>query len=403
MKLHFLQGENSLVGKFRIQHFFIWNFSTIFYNFAIPFFEDKGLDPTLIPIALAVSIVTGIIGRFIWGYIVDRTQALKKTYMALMAVTLLVIWSSALVNSVPVMFLMMGTLGLVEHPFGSILDSWILRKFKGREGAYNSIRFFGSIGFTSFSIIYGLMVGHFGWIVIYICSLATTGILEFAAFFTADISKEQKQSITSELHQQPRKKLSILPLLKNYRLVLLSFIGLFTIFSCAPSNSFMIRFMEFKGGNVSIMGTAFALSAIGEIPIFIFYNRVMTKISPLVRLIIANAMFFMVYFLTLFTPGITLTLIALVFHGAGYAIFLPTLRFCAIEMAPKGLETSAMTISEAVYFGLSLILAFPIFGWIIASFGMAAALKVSLIILSSMMLVLFVWYLTDKKARLEKV
>jgi len=396
MKHSFFNGENNLIAKFRIQHFWIWNINAVFFNFAIAFFEGKGLDAGVIPYAMALSVGTGIIGRFIWGYIIDKTQALKRTYMLLLLATLLVIWGSALVHSNFTMFLLMGLLGLVQLPLGSILDSWILQKFKGREGTYNTIRFFGSIGYTIFSIIYGIMVDRFGWVVIYICSLGIIGLMEFFTFFTSDISAEQKKALTATVSKE---KLSILPLLKSYRLILISIIGLVTLMACAPFNSFLVRIVEFKGGSVGSIGLAYALGSIGEIPVFMVYNKVMTKIPPLIRMLLSCGLFFLVFFFSYLAPTFKLTLISFIFYGMGYAIYLPTLRFCAIEMAPKGLETSAMTFTEAIFAGLSMILAFVFFGWLIGQYGIQFSLIVTMMILAVVMITLLVWHLADSKQK----
>ena len=407
MKFPRINTESHLMAKFRLQQFFIWSTNAVFLNLAIPFFEDKGLNKQLIPYALALGLVFSIFGRFLWGWIIDKTRSLKFTYMGLLAFTFAITCLTGFIRNEAGMFVMMAFLGICQHPLGSISESWVLRKFEGRESQYNFIRVFGSVGFTLFVILYGKLVETHGWNMIYIGGAFVFGILIAGAAFIGDIKKPDTTTETADTGADTgepsspaeRNSPDLRLLFKNRSFVTACLVASIIFIANAPAVSYLFKIFEAKNGGVVFMSIGYAFSASGEIPFFLLYHRVFRNVNYIFRLFISVCLYIAAFTLIYLSANAWIAACGMALYGMAYSIFLPTMRFYIVRIAPVGLETSAQTVADAFYNSVAPILSTIFFGMMInaPTFGMMKSMLVAIGLHLLALAIIAIWLFFERR------
>lgn len=372
-----------LTACFGVMQFSYWAMWCSFYSFAGMFLSYHGMSYTLVGITMSITVLSGVLGQFFWGYLCDRFHTVKKVFL----LANVVIWMTILLlcksESIPALMLLMAVLGFALYPQPAVLDSWILKKAASYPLNYGFLRMWAALGYAIFVWVIGMAVERSGFGVIPIFTTLFFAVTVLAALLAVDLN-------TSETSPPKKAALrgSYRRLLMDRKYLLFLFICFLIGFGLQTSDNLMPIIVETAGGSPGNLGFVIFSSAITEIPFFFLSDKIQRRFSPKTCLCFALLLFVLKFVIIIAAFSPMMLAFGMAFQGVGFAIFLPCIRLYAHKNAPSELSTSAQTITDSVTTGLSGTVATLIGGSVIQYFGSKTLLGICLALaLSALFLV----------------
>lgn len=369
-----------------VLEFMFWATFAAYYPFTVIFLQDKGLSNTAIGTILSINSFIVIFAQPFWGMISDRIRSVKKVFLLCLITSIIVIQFFPVIPSAIGMGILLAALAIFEAPLGALMDSLVIQQIRNEPDlSYGSIRLWGSLGYAVFAYLFGLVVDkapmHYNFII-------------FAVMATITILITRKIKDKGSASSISFKEMRISQLLKNYSYI--SFL-LFSIVIYIPhraSFSFLPNLLALVGASPGTQGIVAAIMAFSEIPLFLAGHKLLKRFKP-IHLILGSSLFFLlrqVAYLTAKTPE--QVILAQLFHGPSFALFLNGAVYYIDSLAPDKLKSTAQTLATSLYNGVSGILANYGGGWVIDnlgirklySIGICAIIIVTLLFMASLLL-----------------
>lgn len=369
-----------------VLEFMFWATFAAYYPFTVIFLQDKGLSNTAIGTILSINSFIVIFAQPFWGMISDRIRSVKKVFLLCLITSTIVIQFFPVIPSAIGMGILLAALAIFEAPLGALMDSLVIQQIRNEPDlSYGSIRLWGSLGYAVFAYLFGLVVDkapmHYNFII-------------FAVMATITILITRKIKDKGSASSISFKQMRISQLLKNYSYI--SFL-LFSIVIYIPhraSFSFLPNLLALVGASPGTQGIVAAIMAFSEIPLFLAGHKLLKRFKP-IHLILGSSLFFLlrqVAYLTAKTPE--QVILAQLFHGPSFALFLNGAVYYIDSLAPDKLKSTAQTLATSLYNGVSGILANYGGGWVIDnlgirklySIGICAIIIVTLLFMASLLL-----------------
>ncbi|MCX7918280.1 MAG: MFS transporter [bacterium] len=309
------------------------------------YFKKIGLTGTQIGTIAAAGPVVILFAQPLWGFVADKTKQARQllSFAILMAMITNIFFiffqNFAALILVSIIFTFFST------PIIPLADTAALEFVGSNKLSYGKIRLWGSVGFAAFVTLIGKVTHNFGllWIFpIYAFVMVINVILSFR------IPKYQS-------HLEYRFIHGLTILRKNHRFILF-LLGVFLLMATGTANVVYFGiYIDQLGGSTTLLGFAWMIAAISEIPIFLYADKIFQKVNPLQCLIAAAvASMFRWYVYTLITNPILLIFLQPL-HAVGFGCYyLGAIHFIRQE-SPPGWMATGQTLFWAVAFGLSAI------------------------------------------------
>jgi MFS family permease len=140
-------------------------------------------------------------------------------------------------------------------------------------------------------------------------------------------------------------------------------------------NSFFSIFLDDIHATEGLIGLAWTLAALSEIPVFLAAGLLIKKISASGLLKISFLAFALRWLLLSFISTPVLALLTQLLQGISLASFLVGGITYVSELAPVGLNTTAQSIFTSVSYGLAAIMGSLIGGYFYDNWGMPAMFR----------------------------
>ncbi|HUV16034.1 MAG TPA: MFS transporter [Pelolinea sp.] len=234
-------------------------------------------------------------------------------------------------------------------PSNAILDETTLNTLDN-PGNYGKIRVGGTIGWGIMVLVTGYLIDHLniGLMVIFYVNIFFN--LLFLLIILIMPKTHPRSSISQE--QVSAKKVLDMLLQPGFLLFLLVII----IWGIGESSISGFLFLHIKhlGGSSTLMGTALAVSLVGEILVFTFADKIQARLNSQKMLLMA--------FVVLFAWLTGLSLIRnpnaiplfQIFGGAGYALLQSGSVAYVNQRAPREIGTTAQAVRGGVFSGLGV-------------------------------------------------
>ena len=346
------------------------------FPFIPVYYSSLGISLDGIGLLGALSAASAAIGSPLWGAAADRLGSSRAVLPIAALAAAVSATAVALVDPVIPLVVAVAALGFSMAGVAPILDARALEAAVGDRHRYGQLRVWGSAAF-----ILGVLV--VGWLIeltqIRVMFVALVVSLLATAIVGAGF---RGQTLVAEAGPRLAAIGSVLgsPRLGRFLLAVL----LVWSSSMAINAFFSIHLLDI-GADESVVGTAWAIGAVVEIPLMLGYPWLGARFG-LQRLMLAGAALFLlraVAVVMLRDPLLVTATMAL--HGAGFALVLVGGVVYVSRLAPPGAAATAQGVLGATVFGLSAIIgpgvggalarAFELEGlFVIAAAGSAAAL-----------------------------
>ena len=375
-------------NRLRLFYFVFFSSLGCFWPYIILFFKKLGFTGHELGFLVAIGYFVMILAQPVWGMINDRTKSSNRMIILVSLIAVLLCLSFWIPEKFPYFMLLMGIFTFFSFSIIPIIDTITIQSVKGSTYNYGQVRAWGSLGYCVMVIIVGWLseFSIFGqWyqyfhpglslqviqslkglpstMLVYAAVMLVTMCL---AFFLPSYTKP-KQTQESKGH--------LLALLKNPRYSMFLF-GVFLAMVAMNSNSMYFGlYLDYLKGSTTLLGVAMMLAALGEVPVFLYASRLLTKLSPLNLLVIAASSGALRWYLytQITSPYVALCLQPL--HAINFGCYyVGAIHFVDSE-TPREWKTTGQSIFWAIGYGFSAIVGNLIGGHIIQVFGIISLYK----------------------------
>ena len=368
--------STALLAKLRAMIFLFWSFVSTFSCYYVLFFEsDKHIAPSTIGMLIAVYTIATMFGQYFWGYICDRLESVKKPFLIMAVLSLIIDMTFPLNNSIWTLFPAMALLGFVMPPMSPLSDSWSIKHLAafGKERMFGSIRAFGSLGWALTACGTAYMISWFGWNIMYAEGCVAALLMLATAAFIDDISLKAVVQSAGRISPLAAAR----ELLSDRAYVFILIVMFFHFFGYQTAYNYLGLIIKKTGGSVIHLGYTYLLSAGSEVPTMFFSIWLLKRMAPKHILLIAIFMYIARFATVLYFHTSTAVMLTAIMEGIGFGLMLTALRSYIFAVAPEHLKTMAFTVGEAFYINLAVIIGGILGGMVVEYWGVYALITAS--------------------------
>jgi PPP family 3-phenylpropionic acid transporter len=340
-------GQGWSLAALRLRGGYFWYFAGVgtFSPFAALYYRELGFSGIEVGVLTALpALGMALFGPF-WGAIADALamhRLILRIALALAALTSIAL--SQVTGFVPVLALV-GLLALSTVPIPPLLDSYGMTISEHTGRSYGSLRVWGSIGFMAMTLGLGRLLGDDVSATILVAYALCFGLTLFSVFGLPHLAERHTRPLLSGLgaarHNRPLLLLlAVAYLLSSGSAIMYVFLGIH---------------IEELGGSTSLVGLAFALSALSELPIVAFGGWFLARLGAVRMISLALAVFAVRFTLFSLITVPEWILPVQLLHGLSYGAYLMASVTLAHRVAGREQAATAQALLTAMSFGFGSI------------------------------------------------
>ncbi len=330
------------------------------------YYERKGLSGVQIGVLSALMLLTASATAIAWGGIADRLHLHRRMLTINLALAMICMLLISRADSFPALIPAVIAYAFFVAPVVPLLDSSALEVARQSGSSFGTIRVGGSVGWIISVALVGFLIQalNIRWLFyVYMGSIALTAVFS--------------------LLQRDREQLLHTPWSANLRALLNdSSIILFlaSIFLVAAGSgavgSFFSLYMDGIGAGGGIIGLAWAVASVSEIPVMLYAGHLMRRIGASGLLKLSFAVYSLRWLLFSFIRYPGWALVVQLLHGLSFAAFLTAGVTYLNERTPEGFATTSQAIFNVVCYGLAAVAGSLTGGYLYDNGGMAVLFRV---------------------------
>jgi MFS transporter, PPP family, 3-phenylpropionic acid transporter len=360
-----LTGTNPLlVGS--LFYWFYWAFVAAYDPFLNVYFSNLGLSGLQIGMIASVVPIASLIWAPFISAIADkhnkRVKFLQWSMTAWMVMLGIVSLPKTFWVILPLVFLM----SLARSSTTPLADSMIVGMAVRHGLSFGRMRMWGSAGFALVSIVCGYLWAQVGY-----SPMFGIAIMLALPVIYLSVKLESGPVVSSQTRG------SIMELLRDPGLVTLFVLSFLMGAALLSTYVFGAIYMASMGGNESMMGLMFGLSALVEVPVMHYSGNVIDRLTSVRTLWLSLFILTLSIFGFVFSSTPAMLVMTNMVKGAGFGLFAVTLVRLIDERSPDEWKSTAQAISSVCLFGLSMLLTSALFGYLYDNFGGVALYMVA--------------------------
>ncbi len=342
-------------------YFFLFGAVGAMTPFLSVYYRNAGLSGTEISVLLSMVPILLFISQPIFGPLTDRSghrgRMLAALLMTIAGTALTITLGSSFWMLLPAVMLW----SFFAGPTVPIADSIALGEVVRTGVAYPRLRLWGSVGFVLVTTVAGRLYERIDlrW------AFLIYAALNMVAWFYA--RRLPAEGVSAKRDIWPVLK----GLLRNPTLI--GFLVLSSLLQTtqAAHVSFFSVHLQNLGGTTGMVGLAWGVAAITEVPLWLVLARITARTGPLPLLSFASIMYGVRWWLyaSVTSPDALIWLQLL--QGVSFAIFMPTAVVLVGELVPADLRTSGQALLVLVNGGIATIIGNLASGFIVDLSGTA--------------------------------
>jgi MFS family permease len=284
-----------------------WGAFSVFFPV---YLKECGMSYTEIGLIAGVPVLIGIFAGVIWSLVSDTIGRRKPFIVQASLVMVLFTFAITLVSSFE-WFLLLGVMRALFLPVvhGLLITSWFRTSTDSRRAtSFSSLAIWGAAGWAVATALAGVAASFFGSIsVMYLASFSYLLATVFSLRLPEPMKTQRTHPRTSQHQTFARRMLGyfspLLEVMKNRKMAILLLASFPLAFAINAFKQFFSVYLRFLGGSPLLIGLAFAIPALLEVPVFLRAGKLSDKIGarkPL--LVFSGAMYSLAYFMVFLIP-----------------------------------------------------------------------------------------------------
>lgn len=363
---------------------------SIYNTYLNLFLTDIGFTLTSIGVLSSISTLLLIFIQPLFGILSDKAKSKNTIIGVLVLISGILAMIFYIFTNKPIIALSVIVFTVFFSPTFSLQDNYTLELLEDSKWDFGQIRLGGTIGYAVTALILGFFIKDDYSQVFCVMSLlmGITAILYFAM-----------PKIKG--HRQKHQKVKYSDLIKNKALICI--VGFNILYSMGVSFYFQfypIYFRDELGASAAMVGALSFISAMSEIPFFMFAYKIEKKFGVEKVMLFAGIATAIRWVLLSFVTNPFLALAVNMLHGCGYVGFSYCLIKYISKVVPKHMRATAQTFNAVI----SIVFSKIIFGALAGAAGDMFGIQNVLLISCGLTVVgIILFKLTFKKAEASTI
>ena len=330
------------------------------------YFERNGLSGIQIGTLSALGVLISSPAAILWSGIADRLKAHRLMLVISVLATPICVWLLGRTTSFSLFVPIIVVYGLSVAPIIPLLDGAALEAARAHRRSYGEVRVGGTVGWIISVALVGVLIQAYDIHWLFYSYVACMALMLLFSMFQA----ERTQSLQAPWSTNLRVLLSDPS-------VMVFFISCFIVMvgNGAVQNFFSL-YLDGIGAGEGLIGAAWAVASVSEIPVMIFAGRLMQRIGTVGLLKVAFLTYAVRWLLFSFIQEPAWALAAQLLHGLSFAAFLTAGVTYLSERTPEGLTTTAQSIFNVVCYGIAALVGSLAGGYLYDHSGMTVFFRV---------------------------
>ncbi|MGG0655105.1 MFS transporter [Rummeliibacillus pycnus] len=340
-------------------NFLFFGLLALFIPFLPVFLKGQGLTTSEVGLIIGAGGFVTIIAQPLWGMISDKTKTLRKVMLLLIFLT--AVCGFALFNTSSFWGLVIAAMLVYFFlmPLDPLTESLNYTMTEAAGTSYGSVRTYGALGYAVLSLVVGYVMKWFGMNSISIL-FVLLGVICFIIMWKLPDAPTSSTPVTID---------GLKKILTNKEMILFLILIFISSIPARMNDTFLGIHIDTLGGDTSLVGIAFFISAATEIIVFALSYLWLRKGKEL--LIITIAIFF--YALRFFLSGLVDSPVLLAVIQSLQVFTFPIYYTAAIQylyqIVPREWRATGQTVLALLFFGISGIISSSVGGFIYNAYG----------------------------------
>ena len=373
--------EKHMKWKLYALNFFVFAAISMVNTQMIPYLTKLGYSVVERGWILAGNAIVSIIGQFLFGYLCDRFQKIRRFFLLAYVSFAMFLYQQRVFYYHIFTVSFMG--GMVKVIMG-LDETWMLELDSEH---YGVLRCFGALGLTIGSPIAGYLVSHFS----YISLLISFSIISIVLLYLIKTSSDAKKN------GRAMRMEDIKGFFKNKRYLLLVCIYLF-IYMIGTADQYVVidKMLDIHANSTQI-GIKWALQSFMEAPLFLISAKILKRFKPFTLLWFGTVMYAVKFFLYGFFHSPWLIIGTAGLQIVTLPIIMLTSKLLIKEVSGEKVASSAQMFAMAVFIGFSGLITPLITSFLASSIGYDMTLYLVAIFSIVPLLLIFYYKKIDQK------
>ena len=328
------------------------------------YYASIDLSVESIGLLFALQAAVSLAAAPLWGAFVDHLGTVRGSLLIAAVGTALAGTLLALAPSAPVIIVAVSALAASGSGIIPMLDSRTVDMLGADRDRYGRARAWGSAAFIVVAISVGAIidrVGPRGLFLVYVPGMILTGIAGWALLAGESRAGRRRLRVT---------RAEVVSLVRRGRLAFLLAGSILLWTTVAAFNTFFSIHLLSLGAPAEVVGFAWALGALAEVPLMFTFHRIVARVGP-ERLIVVGVVAWVLRAAGFaLAPTVPLTLAVAPLGGVGYAFFyVGTVTFVS-RNAPARLQATAQGIFSGTAFSVGTIIGSTVGGQLAGLLGL---------------------------------
>lgn len=338
-------------------------YSTYYANYLV----GQGIEKGQIGSIMALSPIIALLVQPIWGIAGDRVKWKNTLLGILTGGTALVLFAGGFVNSTLYAYAVVCSYAFFSTSITPLMETIALESLQKGRYAYGPVRLIGSVAYAVTAPVIGLILAN---------------SYDMAPFFSAMfmglglIAVLCMPKVAGHGHGK-KNRANILQLFKHKQLMLLMAFTIVLMLSMSYYNTYFSLYFEEMGASSSVLGLAFFISAMGEVPFLLVGDKVLRKIGAGRVLLLCGAAITLRMLCIGVSTSIPFVLITQVLHGLSIVTMNFTMAKFVNVIVPDELKSSGQMLVSVVGFGIARAVGAWLSGLMVDAIGMRMPFFVS--------------------------
>jgi PPP family 3-phenylpropionic acid transporter len=335
-----------------------------FFPYIAVYYRSIGLTVESVGLLFALQAAVSLGAAPMWGALVDHLGHVRGPLAAAAAGTALAATLLALAPDRPVIVVAVICLAIAGSGIVPMLDSRTVDLLGADRDRYGRARAWGSASFIVAALAVGALidrVGPSGLFLVYVPAIALTGVAAWLLLAGPSRAGRRLLRVT---------RAEVVGLVRRRRLALFLVGSVVLWTSVAAVSTFFSIHLVALGAPAQIVGVAWGLGALVEVPLMFSFHRIVKRVSPerlLVIGVVASAVRAAGFAIM---PNVPLTLAVAPLGGVGYAFFYVGTVTYVSRNAPARLQATAQGIFSVTAFSVGTILGSTLGGQLAGVLGL---------------------------------
>jgi MFS family permease len=342
-------------------YYFLWYLAiSVLMPYTSLYFSDKGFSPTAVGLILSLWASVAIVAQPLMGIINDRINNPRKILMICAIAAPLFGMGFQIVDG------MVGVLALsvffawFQSASGPIGDSMAVEIASRKGYSFGSIRLWGALSYAVGTFTTGILYDKYGYddIFVYYFAVSIAICFVIVLFPKAKVARP-KMSLFGQLGK----------VVGNKSFMIFVFTSMLMMMSASMNMNFLPLYFKEMGFDKSWIGSAYAIAAIIEVPMFWVASKLSARIGRYQLLCVAAAIYGIQYFTLFIFDDMSLTLAVQLLNGVAFAFVAGTAVEVVQSYSTKGTAATMQTVYAAVTWGLGGIVGSAMGGIVVDRLG----------------------------------